>query len=128
MRDALAIQTDCMNAIKDYSRSVSETQPMIGRIGALPISTIDVVSQALAVQIITVQTIAKVVFETFDGIFLKQEQIASHIFRVCYAPPTMCLYSVYIIYRAPVDIITQTIEVLKDPVNNSHYKSLNLKY
>jgi hypothetical protein len=123
MRDAFSIQDDIMNAIKNYSRSVSETQPMIGRLGALPVATIDVVSQGLSCQIFAVQMLAMTIFETFKAIFSGQMDKCLDGLKTLAQLPLLSLIGMASLITSPIAIIDQTIQVIKDPAKNFNYKS-----
>jgi len=124
MFDAIKMQESCMSSIKTNLKSISTLSPTIGRLGAFPVATIDVLSTALSVQVEAIRTLALSIFYLVKAVFAKNKMAAlkdsGHQFLQFSA---YTLLAPILALLAPIAIIDQTIQVIKDPVKNSHYRS-----
>lgn len=124
MINLISLQETSMAYLKDNLKSVSTSSPTIGRLGAFPVATIDVLSAVFAVEVASIQSLALSIFKLVKAIFANEKiqplkEAKNHFihFAACtIMAPVLAILS-------PIAIIDQTIEVTKDPVKNSHYRS-----
>ena len=121
--------TQLTNSVKQYMYTVSQTHPNIGRLGAIPIVTLDITSSIIDSQVLAIQTFAYGVFHIMKSCIensIEDPSVDFEMGKAYLGLLCLAITNTFIaVICSPYTFLQTTYLILKDPASNGYYQNPN---